>query len=110
MRVDAGGIGSKRGRNRGQRGKRFPGDGKTCQIEIFHRLRIADDGGNCLTPESGFGFGKYGLVGKSRNHAVAVLARNIFCCKNAKSLDVRAMKRRGRRSETGREGGTANAL
>ena len=82
--VDACGIGGERGRNRGQRGKLFPGNGKVCEIESFDSLGIADDGGDCFTSEPGFGFGKYRLVGKTRNHAVAVLSRDIFCGKNAK--------------------------
>ena len=64
-------------------GSGFPGNGKICEIQIVHRLGIADYGSNCLTPESGFDFGKYRLVGKSPNHAIAVLAWYIFCGKEA---------------------------
>ncbi len=76
--VHAWSIRGERGRNRGQRGQFFPGNRKLCQVQRFDGVGLSNHGGYGLTSESGFGFGKYRLVREWRNHAVAVLAGDVF--------------------------------
>ena len=78
MGVDAGSIGCQRGSDRSQRGKRFPTYGKAGEVQGVDGLGFADHSGDGLAPEPGLNFGKHRLVGKPRNHAVAILAGNIL--------------------------------
>ena len=64
-------------------GSCFPGDGKVCEVQSVDGFGIAYYGGDRFSAESGFNFGKHRLVGKTRNHAVTVLSRDIFRGQNA---------------------------
>ena len=74
-RVDAFGIGGERRRNRSQRRQFFPCDRETCIVQSFDGFGFADDCGDGFTSKSGFNFGKYRLVGKTRNYAITILSR-----------------------------------
>ena len=76
-------IGCERGRNRGQRRQFFPGDRKTCEVQSFDGFGLAHHRGDGFASKPGFNFGKDRLVGKTRNHTVTILSRDIFRGQNA---------------------------
>ena len=99
--MDAFGIRSERGCNRSQRGQGFPCDGETCEVESLDGLGLTHHGGDGLAAESGFDLGKYRLVCETRNHAVAILSRNV--CGGQNAVDS------GMRGDEGREIAEAEA-
>ena len=62
----------------------MPAYGEVCGIEVFDRFRLADNCGYRFPAIAGLvvRVRKHGLVGEAGNHAVAIVAGNVFGGKN----------------------------